>query len=59
MEMIHDSGLMGSLDVMELNPACDVGNQTAQLLVELVESLFGQQILATAVCRRPPEEERQ
>jgi arginase len=48
MEMIHDSGLMASLDVMELNPAYDEGNRTAELAVELVESLFGLQILARA-----------
>ena len=48
MEMIHDSGLMGSLDVMELNPAFDDRNRTASLAVELVESLFGEQILARA-----------
>jgi arginase len=46
MEMIHDSGLMRSLDVMELNPAFDEGNRTAELAVELVESLFGEEILA-------------
>jgi arginase len=46
MEMIHDTGLMESLDIMELNPACDVRNRTAELAVELVESLFGEQILA-------------
>jgi arginase len=46
MEMIYDSGLMRSLDVMELNPACDEGNRTAELAVELVQSLFGLQILA-------------
>ena len=46
MEMIHDSGLMKSLDIMELNPAFDDRNRTAELAVELVESLFGQQILA-------------
>jgi arginase len=46
MEMIYDSGLMGSLDLMELNPAHDIGNKTAELLVDLVESLFGEQILA-------------
>ena len=46
MEMIHDSGLMGSLDIMELNPAFDIRNQTAGLMVELVESLFGEQILS-------------
>ncbi len=46
MEMIYDSGLMDSLDLMELNPAHDVKNKTAELLVDLVESLFGEQILA-------------
>ncbi len=46
MEMIYDSGLMRSLDVMELNPAYDDRNRTAELVVELVESLFGEQILS-------------
>lgn len=46
MEMIHDSGLMGSLDIFEINPAYDHQNRTAKLAVELVESLFGQQTLA-------------
>jgi len=46
MEMVHDSGLMRSLDIVELNPAYDEGNRTAELAVDLVESLFGQQILA-------------
>jgi arginase len=46
MEMIHDSGLLRSLDIMELNPAFDDRNRTAELAVELVESLFGEQILA-------------
>lgn len=46
MEMIHDSGLLRSLDIMELNPAFDDRNKTAELAVELVESLFGEQILS-------------
>ena len=46
MEMIYDSGLMGSLDLMELNPAFDLRNRTAELIVELVQSLFGEQILS-------------
>ena len=46
MEMIYDSGLMRSLDIMELNPAYDLRNRTAELVVELVESLFGEQILS-------------
>ncbi|SRR5450830_283421 len=45
MEMIADTGRLASLDVVELNPACDVRNQTAELVVELVESLFGKSIL--------------
>ena len=46
MEMVYDSGLMRSLDIMELNPAYDDHNRTAALVVELVESLFGEQILS-------------
>jgi len=45
MEMIADTGLLGSLDIVELNPALDVHNQTALLAVDLVESLFGKSTL--------------
>ena len=45
MEMIADTGLLRSLDVVELNPALDVRNQTALLAVDLVESLFGKSTL--------------
>ena len=45
MEMIADSGRLASLDVMELNPALDVRNQTALLAVDLIESLFGKSTL--------------
>jgi len=45
MEMIADTGRLGSLDLMELNPARDVCNQTAEMVVELVESLFGKSTL--------------
>ena len=45
MEMIADTGRLGSLDVMELNPALDVRNQTAALAVDLIESLFGKSTL--------------
>ena len=48
MEMIADSGLMASLDIMELNPALDVRNRTAVLAVDLVESLFGKSTLMRA-----------
>lgn len=49
MEMIHDSGLLGSLDVVEINPALDIHNRTAELAVELVKSLFGETILARVI----------
>lgn len=45
MEMIADTGRMGSLDVVELNPALDVRNKTAQVAVDLIESLFGKSTL--------------
>lgn len=45
MEMVADSGLLGSLDVVELNPALDERNTTAELAVDLVESLFGKSTL--------------
>ncbi|MEO6033551.1 MAG: arginase, partial [Burkholderiaceae bacterium] len=45
MEMIADTGRLASLDVMELNPALDVRNRTAQVAVDLIESLFGKSTL--------------
>lgn len=45
MEMIADTGAMASLDIVELNPAFDVRNKTAILVVDLVESLFGKTTL--------------
>ena len=45
MEMIADSGRLGSLDIVEVNPALDVRNRTAVLAVDLVESLFGKSTL--------------
>src|SRR4029077_2999821 len=41
MEMIADTGLLASLDIMELNPALDVRNRTAEVAMDLVASLFG------------------
>jgi arginase len=41
MEMIADTGLLQSLDVVEINPALDVRNRTAELAVEFIQSLFG------------------
>ncbi len=45
MEMIADTGLLASLDVVELNPAYDVRNRTATVAVDLVASLFGKSTL--------------
>ncbi|MEK6668617.1 MAG: arginase [Pseudomonadota bacterium] len=53
MEMIADTGRLGSLDVVELNPALDVRNQTAELAVNLIQSLFGKSTLM-----RTPEPSR-
>ncbi|GAA5232573.1 arginase [Verticiella sediminum] len=49
MEMIADTGCLGSLDVVEVNPALDIRNQTAELVVDLVESLFGKSTLVRPV----------
>jgi arginase len=49
MEMIADTACLASLDIVELNPALDVRNQTALLAVDLVESLMGKSTLM----RRP------
>ena len=45
MEMIADTGRLASLDVMELNPAYDLRNRTAELAVDLIASLFGKSTL--------------
>jgi arginase len=52
MEMLHDSGLVGSLDVVELNPFLDDRGKSALLLVDLVASLFGRQVVARGGGRR-------
>jgi arginase len=44
MELLHDSGLVRSLDVVELNPFLDERGRTARVAVELIGSLFGLQI---------------
>lgn len=45
MEMIADTGRLGSLDIVEVNPALDVRNATARLAVDLLESLVGKSTL--------------
>ncbi|MCZ8182522.1 MAG: arginase [Beijerinckiaceae bacterium] len=44
MEMLHESGLVRSVDFVELNPMLDHAGQTARLLVDLAASLFGKTI---------------
>lgn len=48
MEMLADCGALGSVDIMELNPALDLRNQTAELAVDLLQSLFGKSTLMRA-----------
>lgn len=45
MEMLHDSGLVGSLDIVELNPFLDERGRSAVVLAELAASLFGRSVL--------------
>ena len=45
MEMLHDSGCVTGLDIVETNPALDIRNQTAQAATELILSLFGKRIM--------------
>jgi arginase len=45
MEMIADTGRVGSIDIVELNPAFDDHNRTGKLAVDLIESLFGKSTL--------------
>ncbi len=45
MEMLSDSGLMTSLEIVEANPILDVRNASAAFAVELVQSAFGKRIL--------------
>jgi arginase len=45
MEMVADTGRLASLDVVELNPAFDIRNRTAEVAVDLIGSLFGKSTL--------------
>ncbi|MFB9949276.1 arginase [Rhizobium puerariae] len=45
MEMLHDSGLVTSLDLVELNPFLDERGRTAKLLVDLTASLMGRKVM--------------
>jgi arginase len=56
MEMIADTRRLGSLDIVELNPAFDVRNKTAALAVDLVESLFGKSTLVRRPVWKPSDQ---
>ena len=45
MEMLHDSGLVSALDLVELNPFLDERGRTAQVMVDLAASLMGRRVL--------------
>lgn len=44
MELLHESGLVCSLDLVELNPFLDERGRTAKLMVDLAASLLGRRI---------------
>ncbi|MCF6271748.1 MAG: arginase [Rhodobacteraceae bacterium] len=44
MEILHDSALATSLDLVELNPFLDIKGRTARLMVDLTASLMGRRI---------------
>ena len=44
MELLHESNLVTSLDLVELNPFLDDRGRTARLMVDLAGSLFGRQV---------------
>jgi arginase len=45
MELVAESGLLASLEIVEVNPILDRGNETAALAVELAASALGARIL--------------
>jgi arginase len=45
MEILHDSGLVSSVDLAELNPFLDERGKTASLMVDLLASLMGRQVM--------------
>lgn len=45
LELLADTKLVRSIDIVELNPTLDIKNRTAQLAVDLVQSALGKNIL--------------
>lgn len=50
MELLNESGIVTSLDIVEVNPILDIRNETAALAVEFTASLMGRNIIGL-----PPE----
>jgi arginase len=44
MELLHEAGLVTSLDLVELNPFLDERGRTARLMVDLIASLMGRKV---------------
>lgn len=49
MDMLHRSGRVGSLDLVELNPLLDSGGMSADLMVDLTARLLGEKQMARRV----------
>jgi len=45
LEMLADTGMLKSMEFVELNPMCDLAHKTAQLSVELIQSALGKAIV--------------
>jgi arginase len=45
MELLYDCGLVGSVDLVELNPFLDERGRSATLMVDLAASLFGRKVI--------------
>ena len=45
MQLIHESGKMVSLEIVEVNPALDVENKSSKIAVELIATALGETIL--------------
>lgn len=45
MELLHESGLVTSLDLVELNPLLDHAGQTCRLMIDLAASLMGKRVM--------------
>jgi arginase len=52
MELLHESGLVTSLDLVELNPFLDDRGMTARLMVDLAGSLMGRKVFDRPTAER-------